>query len=451
MATVTKQETWKTAAALARAPGKYKHPVIEGLGMRVSPKLKAVYTFGFRDAEGALQRGKLGDVADSNGIGLSAEEAIAAFWKKWAEHKTVAPAIIVSKKDTLDLATAFLEWIEKSEKRGGFKKAQTTIDSYIECYSRYLEPTSSTWILSKTTADDWQKPLTAAKLKSISGARVAYWLLHAIYAHFMEFDTLEKNPLSKQYFRSKFSGGDSKTIRKTQIETLDLKPFLDNVFTLRNKNSMTAILVLLFTGWRLNAVMRMQWKDIDFEKGEYTVHKFAVGWKGFEGQMALNSFALEYLKLQKNRCYGEEYVFPGRHGKTKHQFEVRGSLNVVCRDLGIHVTAHDMRRTFSTIADVMLDGNLRLVGLLISHKQQNVENPHNPDTIGNPMTARYIIRNIQAERASSRLVAEAIAEIGDMLPLSDETIKKFKDRGVDLHNLTLIDIEDDDDTGTLVV
>jgi integrase len=437
LATATKEKAWTAskAAALARTPGTHSHPTVSGFSMMVSPKLHAVYRFGLRDAGGTLRRGAIAEVAESKGNGLSLDAAIAEFEKLRANFKTVDSGI-KSKKDTLDLATAFLEWINESKKRGGGERALTTKDSYIECYSRYLEPTASTWILSEVNAEAWQTPLHAAKAKSISGARVAYWLLHAIYAYYQELDVLPSNPLAKSILRGKFAGEDTKKVRKTQVAAIALKVFLHSVLKLRNLQSRNAILVLIFTGWRLNAVMRMKWEDIDFEKGEYTVHKFAVGWKGFEGQMALNFFALTYLQEQKKLRPGETYVFPGRHGKTEHQIEVRGSLNSACVGLGFHVTAHDLRRTFATIGEVVLDGNMRLLGLLIGHKQLDP---------GHAVTSGYVVRNVQAERLSSRVVAEAIVEISDMLPLSDETLKKFSDRGIDLSKLTLIELEDDDD------
>lgn len=449
MATVTKDKAWTAsrAAALARTVGTHKHPTLDGLSMVVSPKLHAIYKYALRDYKSELQREKISDAAESiKGTGLNIFEAVAEFERLRIELKSPPLVVIQTKKDTLDLATAFLEWINDSGKRGGGERAKVTTDSYIECYSRYLEPTASSWILSEATPEDWAKPLTAAKLKSVSGARVAYWILHAVYAHFIDLNVLDKNTLDKRIFKSKFSGKDSRTVRKTQVAALDLKAFIANVFKLRNKNSRTAILVLLLTGWRLNAVMRMKWEDIDFEKGEYTVHKFAVGWKGFFGVMPLNSYVLAYLQEQRDRHPGEKYVFPGRHGKTEHQIEVRASLNIVCKDLGFHITAHDLRRTFSTVGEVVLDGNMMLLGLLIGHKQMEAKNEVNASntTKGHTVTAGYIVRHVQAERVSAKRVAEAIMEIGDILPISDETLEKFKNRGIDLQQLTLIDLEEDD-------
>jgi hypothetical protein len=112
-----------------------------------------------------------------------------------------------------------------------------------------------------------------------------------------------------------------------------------------------------------------------------------------------------------------------------------GTLKTASFGVGWYVPAHDLRRTFATIADVVLDGNGRLIGLLLGHSQSGAQEG---SALVNPVTGKYLVRNMQGERESSRQVAEAILQIAGMLPMDDELAAKFKKRGVDIEQITLL-------------
>lgn len=441
------------ALALAKQEGTHKHPTEPGFLMQVSPKGHAVYRWRFVNAKGKEDVGKFGVVGPvTKGAHISLDDALKAYKKKRDADKALRNTGVI----TLD--NAFAVWFQL-DKRGGVKKSEETLADYKKGYERYLKPEAEHWELAYTTADDWEILLLTVKKRSPSKARVLYWVLHGIYEHYVtELELLEKNPLKKRKYKNLFSGDDTKKVVKRQIAAIDLKAFIAGIHTLtkRVKQSQRALLILLLSGWRRSAVFRMKWAAIDWERGTYTVVRKektdstdlgnSAGWKWFRGEMALNHHVMEYLKSRRAEG-GEaesEYVFPSRHGNKPHMVDVRGSLEKACKEMGYKITPHDLRRTFATIAEVVLDGNLRLVGLLMAHSQPGTAGAFGGGDGGSTTTGKYVVRNLQAERISGTKVADAILEIAGVFPMYPDTAAKFKERGIDIEQLALVSLDDDD-------
>jgi integrase len=431
---------WATSkvAALARQPGQHPHPTRTGLFMRVSEtKKKAVYGYRFRDVFGDMQNDTLGEVAEGGVLdGITFESAEKQFDKLWKYHKNKGT------KGGLTLAIAFQFWQEKSTKRGGGVKSPVTTEYYQELYSRYFEPKYADLVLDKTTPEVWMTVLDAARARSPNQARGAYWMLHSIYALYVELETLEKNPLAKKTLRNKFSGGDlTGVVRTTQVKAINLTAFWNGLQSLgsRSKQSKRVIAMLLLTGWRLSAICGLRWKQFDFKAGTYNVLLHDKGWKGYVGLMALNEYALNYVK--ERRAEGgeaeSEYVFPSHHGDKGHMSDVRGAMENISQKVGYKVNPHDLRRTYATVGDVFTGANTRLVGILQGQKQ-----PKQKDS--SATSADYIVRDLKAEGVTARALAECILQLADVLPLDDEIEAAFKKRGVDIREIELKPMEDDD-------
>ena len=441
--------TWAPAraAALARTPGTHLHPTAKGFFMRVSPKLKAVWGYRFRDSEGEPVSGSLGDVAEAGAVrGLTLDAALKAFDAKQRFHKKGKAAGV------LNLGAGFLDWHTNSLIAGGNgKKSPRTLEWYSDLYSRCLEAVAGECVLAEMTTDDWKKVLKPIKERSPSQAKGCYWILHAVYRRCVELDTLEKNPLAKELLRSEFSGKDAKVKRKTYIKAMDLETFIEGIAAIpRRGHGQRALSVLLLTGWRLNAVLQMRWDRIDFKTSTYTVLPHDEGWKGYVGPMAINGYAMVYLLERKQQGGNIEsnYVFPayGDNAKNDYMVNCYGSIASASKGLGVVVKPHDLRRTFITIAEIVLNGNMRLVGLLVAHKQPRKNEAEN----GTSITTDYVMRDMAGECESSRQVAEAILQIGGVLPMDDDLERKFMARGIDLKRIELVELEDDDEqTGKL--
>lgn len=433
----TSERAWThtRALALAREPGTHKHPTEVGLFIRVSPKGKAVWGYRFRDGFSQEQSGTLGPVvpvSDSEG-GLSLEDAINRFRGLKGYHRTKATP------HALTLQHAFDIWITDHRKKDGTLLADDTLRYYKRCYKSYLlEEGAADYLLAKTTTHEWNELLKKARERSPSQARGTMWMLHSIYDHFIDLEVIDRNPLGKKLVKSTYSGADTtKVVKTSSVATIDLPKFWANVEVLRNKNSRDAARLLTLLGWRKSCVLRMRWADIDFDKGVYNVGPDYHGWKRYEGPVVINDYALSYI-LERKASGGEaisEYVFPARHGEKPHMTDIRTSYEKASAGLGYRLTPHDSRRTFSTAADAVLSGNLRLTGFLIGHKK---------GIQGNEVTSGYVIRDLVAERIASNSIAEFILETAGVLPMSDEVAAILKKRGITPDQLTLLDMEDDD-------
>jgi len=445
-ATVTDSTPWTHTRALqlARTLGKHNHPTATGFFMRVSPAGKAVWAYKFRDAFKEEQTGTLGSVAAiSDGEALDLADALAAYTKLRAYHKAKASP------GTLTVQRAFEEWTVDYRKRGGGMPAPATVQTNSDCYNRYLKPRVGNWLLSKASTEQWRTALLEVKAISPSQARIGYWMMCSIYKHYQELDAVATNPVSKKLMRGLFASNEllSKK-RQTRVHTIDLAAFVAGVQALRNTTSRDAIMVMLLTSWRRSAVMQMRWDRIDWRQKTYTVRDAEPGWKKFKGLIALNDYALVYLEDRK-RAGGEHispYVFPARHGKEEYMQDVRTALQKACAGLGYSVSPHDLRRTFATIAEVVLGGNLGVVGRLMGHAQPGAGVQAN-GLIVSATTAGYIVHELAADSESGRQVAEAILELADLLPMSGETEAAFKKRGIDIKQraLALVEVSDDDE------
>ncbi len=444
MVTEKAEKAWVSsrAAALAKRAGTHKHPTMPGFFMRVSPKLKAVWGYRFRDAMGNTQNGSLGQVAES-GVrgGLSLDEAKEAFNKK---HRTLKTASVGRE---MTLSDAYSDWMTGDRKSGG-KRSDSTVKNYNRVFNRRLKPGYGDAVLAKSTAALWNRILEGIKKDSPGEARIAFWILRGVYRRFVDLGVLDKNVVDNATMKLAFSKTGGTSSRQTYIQAINLKTFLRGLDKVVNRgHGKNAIMCLLLTGWRLSCVLRLRWEQIDFETCIYDVRAYDVGWKGFIGPMAMNDYMLAYL-LERKTLGGEaesEYVFPSYRGNTPYMQNVYGRMKKASKDLGWRVKPHDLRRTFTTTADVVLHGNQRLIGLLIAHSQPNAGGEY----AGAAITGKYMIRNLPAEKESSRQVAEAILQICGMLPMDSELEALFKERGVDIEQLELIALpgDEDDDTG----
>ena len=137
--------------------------------------------------------------------------------------------------------------------------------------------------------------------------------------------------------------------RRTRMVKFDqLKDFYSALGNLESKVAADYVRLLLFTGLRRTEAASIKWGDVDFAARTFTI----------PGERTKNGNALTLPMsdlvsdlLVARRAVGKmEHVFPA-NSKTGHIEEPKDAFDEIAEASGIRVSAHDLRRTFMTIAE----------------------------------------------------------------------------------------------------
>ncbi len=121
-----------------------------------------------------------------------------------------------------------------------------------------------------------------------------------------------------------------------------IKQMIDLTDNLKHK---LIIKLLYSSGLRLQEIINLKRKDIDFERGILNVKKS----KGKKDRITLisDSLKLDLLKYYSNNIFKTEYVFEGRTNKYTKK-SVQKVLALAGQRVGIKVTPHMLRHSFAT-------------------------------------------------------------------------------------------------------
>ena len=152
----------------------------------------------------------------------------------------------------------------------------------------------------------------------------------------------------------------------------------------------------------------------------------------------------QFTYLEEHGTLGE-YVFPARHGEGEpYMQDVRGGLEPIGVLLGYHVMPHDLRRTFTTVGDMVFPDNGALVGRLIGHRHRGPTSSAESKKRGSRQTEAYIQRALARDRIAATKVQEMLLMLAGALPLSDEAKQTLQDNGIDPKALQLAELFDDE-------
>lgn len=227
----------------------------------------------------------------------------------------------------------------------GFSKQ--TIKSYIYNVSKFLE------FIEKSGLNLVQGSVKSYLLSqnvSINTSRLQHASISFFFREILNKPfSLEEIPIKKKEKKL------PKVISKEKI-----KQMIEITENLKHK---LVIKLLYSSGLRLQELINLKRKDIDFERNVLNVRKG----KGNKDRITLISegLKLDLLKYYSNTNFQTEFVFEGRHGKYTKK-SVQKILDLAGKKLGIKVTPHMLRHSFAThLLEVGTD--IRHIQKLLGH------------------------------------------------------------------------------------
>jgi len=154
-----------------------------------------------------------------------------------------------------------------------------------------------------------------------------------------------------------------------------------------NEDDAHLILLLIYTGLRLDEALSLKWTDVDFENREFT----AFNTKNGKDHTLPMTDATKDLFRNRFALHGtKKYVFPSPVDKRQHMTASRVFARV-SNHVGFDFTAHDLRRTLATVASE-LNYDINSIGLVLNHSSSNITSRY---IQGDPERLRKILTDIQ--------------------------------------------------------
>jgi integrase len=274
-----------------------------------------------------------------------------------------------------------------------------------------LKPTSIygyTGLIEKAFADWKNKPLLSLKKDKISayhaklgeenGQYYANYAMRVLRALFnfakAKYEDSEGNSLitenpvtrlsaTRSWFRTKR--------RKTYIKNHQLHEWHNATMKLDNETIRDYLLFVVLTGLRKNEAAQLKWSNIDLKDKALILPDPK---NRHEHKLPLSSHACAILHRRKQNT-ANEYVFPG-NGKNGYLIEPRKQMNHVAKAIDMHFTLHDLRRTFTTVAE-SLDISRYALKRLLNHWADDDD-----------VTAGYIGEDVERLRAPMQRINDTI-------------------------------------------
>jgi integrase len=192
--------------------------------------------------------------------------------------------------------------------------------------------------------------------------------------------------------------------RRTRVVASDrLKDFYEAVDALPSRTHADYLKLLLFTGLRRTEAASLKWSDVDLPN---RVIRIPAERTKAKRKLDLPMSDFVHTLIVARRALGKDgdYVFPS-HSETGYLSEPKFPLTQVALTTGIVVSAHDLRRTFITVAESSDISPLALKAL-VNH------------ALGGDVTAGYVILTTERLRDPAQKVAERMEMLCGIAPVA---------------------------------
>jgi integrase len=191
--------------------------------------------------------------------------------------------------------------------------------------------------------------------------------------------------------------------RTRRVNDDDLPRFHAAVCALTNPVARNYILLLLFTGFRRREAAALRWSELDLRNKVIRLSSARTK-TGKELELPMSDIVHDLFVAR--RVIGDtEFVFPA-NSESGHIEEPKFPLKAVAEATGIKVSAHDLRRTYITIAE-STDMSVIALKALVNH------------SLGNDVTTGYVQMTAERLREPAQRVADKLKALCGIIPATD--------------------------------
>ncbi|KJZ11958.1 hypothetical protein TW85_16430 [Marinomonas sp. S3726] len=185
--------------------------------------------------------------------------------------------------------------------------------------------------------------------------------------------------------------------KQTRITKSQIKPLLTGLDKIRSESDcfMRAVCdfveMALFTGLRKTELLSLQWKTVSLKERSFYVEETK---NGSPLELPISDHLLSIFKRRQAET-NNEYVFQAdnEHGYIR---EPKKCIARIVNETGIQFTLHDLRRTFTSTAELLRVGTYTIKRLL-NHKTQR-----------NDVTAGYTVLTAEELREPSQAIEDSL-------------------------------------------
>jgi len=214
-------------------------------------------------------------------------------------------------------------------------------------------------------------------------------MLRALWNFAADKHPLPQNPvrLRKLWFKE--------PRREGYVRSEDMAKFYAAVQALPNDVARDYLVMLVFTGMRRREAAGLTWDDVDLTNRTLRIPGTRTKAKR---TLDLPMSDIVFEMLEARRALGRtKYVFPST-GASGHIAEPKFPLRQVAEACGVAVSAHDLRRTFVTVAASCKLNVFELKGL-VNH------------SLGGDVTAGYVINTAEDLREPMQRVTDKLKRL----------------------------------------
>jgi integrase len=194
--------------------------------------------------------------------------------------------------------------------------------------------------------------------------------------------------------------------RERMVSTDELRAFYAAVRALPNPVARDYLLLLLFTGLRRTEAATLRWTDVDLTE---RVIRLPARRTKAKRKLDLPMSDFVHDLLVARRGLGDAvFVFPSS-GKGGHIVEPRDPLDAAT---GIRISAHDLRRTFITVAE-STDISPLAIKALVNHD------------LGDDVTSGYILMETKRLREAAQRVADRLKASCGIAPVEGANVLRL--------------------------